>query len=168
MTFGEVLEDFTRTVEESSARLLSLTDAEAAAPRAEGKWSAKELVGHLIDSASNNHQRFVRAQFTEDLVCQSYAQDEWVSAQRYDAEPWPLIVNLWKFYNLHLAHVCRHAPERERLGERRRHNLDQIGWAEVSSEEPTTLEHLMRDYVGHLKHHLRQIFGDEPGQSRLR
>ena len=160
MTFDEVLADFERAVEESSARLLSLTEAKAAAPRAVGKWSAKELVGHLIDSASNNHQRFVRAQFSEDLVCQPYAQEEWVRAQRYDEEPWPLLVNLWKFYNLHLAHVCHHAPEASRLGERRRHNLHEIGWAAVSPDEPVTLEHLMRDYVGHLKHHLRQILGE--------
>lgn len=160
MTFGAALEDFTRTVEDASARLLSIPDAEAAARRAEGKWSAKELIGHLIDSASNNHQRFVRAQFGESLVFPGYAQDEWVRAQAYDAAPWPQLVNLWKFYNLHLAHVCRHAPEPERLRERREHNLHEIGWAEVSREEPATLEHLMRDYVGHLKHHLRQILGE--------
>ncbi len=102
----DVLEDFARTVEEASARLLSLTDAEVSSRRGEGGWSAKETLGHLIDSAANNHQRFVRAQFKEDLVFPGYAQDEWVRAQGYDAEPWPLVVNLWKFYNLHLAHVC--------------------------------------------------------------
>ena len=164
----DVLEEFVRTVEEASARLLSLTEAESRAPLAEGKWSAKEVVGHLIDSASNNHQRFVRAQLKEDLVFQGYAQDDWVRVQSYQAEPWPLLVNLWKFYNLHLAHVCRAAPERERLRARREHNLHEIGWAPVSTEEPATLEHLMRDYVGHLKHHLSQIFGEESGQNHPR
>jgi DinB family protein len=156
----DVLEEFVRTVEEASARLLSLTDIEASVPLAEGKWSAKEVVGHLIDSASNNHQRFVRAQLKEDLVFQGYAQEDWVRVQAYPEESWPLLVNLWKFYNLHLAHVCRHAPERERLRARREHNLHEIGWAPVSRAEPATLEHLMRDYVGHLKNHLRQIFGE--------
>ena len=154
----DVLEEFVRTVEEASARLLSLTEAESRAPLAEGKWSAKEVIGHLVDSASNNHQRFVRAQLKDDLVFEGYAQDEWVRVQAYREEPWPLLVNLWKFYNLHLAHVCRHAPAAERLRERREHNLHEVGWAEVSPAEPATLEHLMRDYVGHLKHHLRQIF----------
>jgi hypothetical protein len=156
----DFLEEFVRTVEEASARLLSLTEAEARAPLAEGKWSAKETLGHLIDSASNNHQRFVRAQLKEDLVFQGYAQEDWVRVQAYQAEPWPLLVNLWKFYNLHLAHVCRRAPERERLRARREHNLHEIGWAPVNAQEPNTLEHLMRDYVGHLKNHLRQIFGE--------
>jgi len=154
----DVLEDFVRTVEEASARLLSLTDAEAAVPLAEGKWSAKETLGHLVDSAANNHQRFVRAQFKEDLVFQGYAQEDWVRAQDYQDEPWPLLVNLWKFYNLHLAHVIGRAPERERLRPRREHNLHEIGFAPVPADEPATLEHLMRDYVEHLKSHLSQIF----------
>ena len=156
----DVLEEFVRTVEEASARLLSMTEAESRAPLAEGKWSAKEVVGHLVDSASNNHQRFVRAQFKEDLVFEGYAQEEWVRAQAYQEEPWPLLVNLWKFYNLHLAHVIGRAPAGERLRARREHNLHEIGWAPVSREEPATLEHLMRDYVGHLKSHLGQIFGE--------
>jgi DinB superfamily len=157
----DVLEDFVRTVEDASARLSAMTDGEAAARGAEGHWSAKEILGHLVDSAANNHQRFVRGQFTEDLVFPGYEQDAWVRAQRYADEPWPLVVNLWKFYNLHLAHVCRHAPEDVRLRPRLRHNFHVIGFAPVSGEEPSTLEHLMRDYVVHLKHHLRQIFGGE-------
>lgn len=155
-----VVEEFVRTVEEASARLLSMTEAEARAAPAEGKWSAKETLGHLIDSAANNHQRFVRAQLREDLVFEGYAQDDWVRVQVYGEEPWPLLVNLWKLYNLHLAHVCRNAPESERLRPRREHNLHEIGWAPAVREEPATLEHLMRDYVGHLKSHLRQIFGE--------
>jgi hypothetical protein len=156
----DVLEEFVWTIEEAAARLLSLTEAESRVPLAEGKWSAKETLGHLIDSASNNHQRFVRAQFKEDLVFEGYAQEDWVRAQAYQDEPWPLLVNLWKFYNLHLAHVCRHAPAAERLRPRREHNLHEIGWAPVSQDKPATLEHLMRDYVGHLKNHLSQIFGE--------
>jgi hypothetical protein len=164
----DVLDDFVRTIEEASARLLSMTEDEASAPLAEGKWSAKEVVGHLVDSASNNHQRFVRAQLKEDLVFPGYEQEEWVRVQAYGEEPWPLLVNLWKFYNLHLAHVCGRAPETERLRERREHNLHEIGWAPVSREEPATLEHLMRDYVGHLKSHLGQIFVEESGQNHPR
>ena len=156
----DVLEEFVRTVEEASARLLSLTDAQASVPLAEGKWSAKEVIGHLVDSASNNHQRFVRAQLKDDLVFEGYAQDEWVRVQAYREEPWPLLVNLWKFYNLHLAHVMAAAPEAARTRKRARHNFHQIGFAPVSPEEPSTLEHLMIDYVDHLKSHLRQIFAE--------
>ena len=158
----EVLEEFTRTVEGASARLLALTEEAACAPLAEGKWSAKEVIGHLIDSASNNHQRFVRGQFKDDLVFEGYAQERWVRAQRYNEEPWPLLVGLWRHYNLHLAHVMAGAPESVRTQERARHNFHQIGFAPVSQDEPSTLEHLMLDYIDHLKSHLRQILKDGP------
>ncbi len=153
----DALEDFRRAVEGAAESLLGMTEAESELHPAPGKWSAKEVVGHLIDSAANNHQRFVRAQLKDGLVFEGYAQDDWVRAQGYQEEPWPLLVNLWKFYNLHLAHVIGSAPESERLRARREHNLHEIGWAPVSKDEPATLEHLMRDYVAHLKHHLRQI-----------
>lgn len=157
---GEVLDDFRRTIEETSARLLSMTEDESRAPLGEGKWSAKETVGHLIDSAANNHQRFVRAQFRDDLVFDGYAQEDWIRAQNYNEEPWPLVVGLWRHYNLHLAHVMRHAPEPLRTEKRARHNFHQIGFAPVSEDEPSTLEHLMLDYIDHLKSHLRQILGE--------
>jgi hypothetical protein len=160
MMTEDVIEDFRRTIEEASARLLSITEDEARAPFAEGKWSAKETIGHLIDSASNNHQRFVRAQFKEDLVFDGYAQEEWVRAQKYNEEPWPLLVGLWRHYNLHLAHVMRHAPEHSRAAARAEHNFHEIGFAPVSKDEPSTLGHLMLDYVGHLKNHLRRILGE--------
>ena len=156
----EVLEDFRRTVEESSARLLSITEDASRAPLAAEKWSAKETIGHLIDSAANNHQRFVRAQFKDDLIFDGYAQDEWIRAQRYNEEPWPLLVGLWRHYNLHLAHVMASAPVETRTAPRSRHNFHHIGFAPVSQDEPSTLEHLMIDYIDHLKSHLRQILGE--------
>lgn len=156
----EVLDGFARTIEEASARLLSMTEDESRAPLSAGKWSAKETIGHLIDSAANNHQRFVRAQFRDDLVFDGYAQEDWVRAQNYNGEPWPLLVGLWRHYNLHLAHVMRNAPESARTAKRARHNFQQIGFAPVSAEEPSTLEHLMLDYIDHLKSHLRQILGE--------
>ena len=64
----------------ATPRLLALSDAEAAKAPAPGKWSPKQVLGHLIDSASNNHQRFVRAQFTDDLVFAGYQQEPWVEA----------------------------------------------------------------------------------------
>lgn len=157
---GELLDDFRRTIEETSARLLSMTEDESRAPLAEAKWSAKETIGHLVDSAANNHQRFVRAQFKDDLVFDGYAQEEWIRAQNYNEEPWPLLVGLWRHYNLHLAHVMAAAPEHLRTEKRVRHNFQQIGFAPVSADEPSTLEHLMIDYIDHLKSHLRQILGE--------
>lgn len=158
---SEVLEDFRRTIETAAERLLSMSEKESEAARAVGKWSPKEVIGHLIDSAANNHQRFVRAQFKDDLVFPGYEQNEWVSVQRYKEESWPLLVQLWKTYNLHLLHVMASVPEEILRAERTEHNLDKIAWQTVSTDEPTTLEYLMRDYIAHLKNHLKAVINEE-------
>jgi hypothetical protein len=157
----DALEDFRRTIETAAARLHALGEAEARTPRATGAWTPKEIVGHLIDSAANNHGRFVRAQFTDELVFDGYEQEAWVRAQRYNEESWPLLVELWKTYNLHLLHVMACAPEETLQRPRTKHSLDRIAWRRIDASQPATLEYLMRDYIGHLKNHLRQIFPDE-------
>jgi RimJ/RimL family protein N-acetyltransferase len=120
-------------------------------------WSAKQVLGHLIDSAANNHQRFVRAQFTQDLVFPGYPQEEWVIAQHYQEAYWQELLDLWAAYNLHLARVMAQTPTEARLRPRLPHNLDQIAWQTVPRETPATLEYLMSDYNGHLRMHLGQI-----------
>ena len=90
----DFLIDFNRTLDEAERRLAGVTAAQAARP-VEGGWSAQQILGHLIDSAANNHQRFVRAQFTDDLDFPGYAQEQWVLAQHYDTEPWPRLLGLW-------------------------------------------------------------------------
>lgn len=159
----DVLEDFRRTIEMSAMRLHALDDAEVNRARggAVDAWTPKEIVGHLIDSAANNHGRFVRAQFKDDLVFDGYEQEEWVRAQRYNEESWPLLVELWKHYNLHLLHVMASAPEEQLKRSRAAHSLDKIAWQMVDSAQPATLEYLMTDYIGHLKSHLRQIFVED-------
>ena len=153
------IEDFRRTIGLSAERLLELSASESQTPRAQDKWSPREIVGHLIDSAANNHQRFVRAQFTDDLVFSGYQQEEWVSLQQYDQENWDQLVQLWKHYNLHLLHVMQNTPSEQLTKLRTKHNLHELAWQPVAVDQPTTLEYFMRDYVGHLKHHLRQILG---------
>ena len=146
-------------VTRAAAHLLAVPPESAARRPAPGKWSAKEIVGHLIDSAAHNHQRFVRARFQDDLVFPGYAQEEWVRAQRYQEAPWPELVTLWRDYNLHLARVMEGIPSEVRFREHRRHNLHEIAWRTVPADAPATLDYFMRDYVGHLQHHLRQIEG---------
>ena len=154
----QFLADFRRTVESSKARLLDIP-AHEAGQGTEDKWSAKQIIGHLIDSACNNHQRFVRAQFTNDLVCSGYDQEAWVSSQKYNDETWPDLVHLWAAYNLHLLHVISVMPEDVLTRVRKEHNLDQIAFKAVDRNTPTTLEYFVRDYADHMRHHLVQIFG---------
>jgi hypothetical protein len=120
-------------------------------------WSAKEVLGHLIDSAVNNHPRFVNAQLTEDLVCPGYDQEAWVRTQRYQEREWAELVSLWRQYNLGLANVMAAVPSPARTKPRLPHNLHRIAWRLVPEHQPVTLEYLMSDYVDHLEHHLDQI-----------
>jgi hypothetical protein len=154
------LDDFRRTVDRAAERLLAMSDADAGRSPAPGKWSKKEIIGHLIDSAANNHQRFVRAQFTDDLIFPGYQQEEWVRVQHYCERPWTQLVELWRHYNLHLAHVMSVIPAEVRIQQRSRHNLHQLAWRPVGEDLPATLEYFMRDYVAHLENHLHQILGN--------
>jgi DinB superfamily len=149
-----------RAVEEATPRLLSISPKEAVRrPRPE-KWSPAEIIGHLIDSASNNHQRFVRAQFQNDLVFPGYDQDAWVAFQTYRDAQWVELVTLWKIFNIHIARIMENTPDFVRNSARTNHNLAKLAWQSVPANQPTTLDYFMNDYVGHLKHHLRQIFPD--------
>ena len=138
--------------------LCSISDADASRPRSEGKWSRKEIVGHLIDSASNNHGRFVRAQFSDDLACPTYDQGAWVRVQDYIRAPWAELVTLWSLYNLHLTRVIAAIPPEARSRRRVRHNLHEVAFRTIPASEPATLEYFIQDYVVHLEHHLAQIF----------
>jgi len=157
--YADFLSDFGETIETAAARLLEISEERSAVPRVEGKWSRKEIIGHLIDSASNNHSRFVRAQFTDELVFPGYEQNAWVESQRYQEKPWPELVALWQLYNRHILHIMKVTPADTRMKLRHKHNLHVIASDKLSPDEPVTLGFFMRDYVDHLKKHLDQILG---------
>jgi len=162
-TVGEwetFLGEFKDTLSDAAPRLLAISEQQSEVPRAEDKWSAKQIIGHLIDSATNNHQRFVRAQFTDELVFLGYQQNEWVRVEHFQEEPWRDLVQLWQLYNQHILHIMKHAPEDTRTLLRRRHNLHQLASEQIKEDEPVTLEFFMRDYVDHMKKHLSQIFAN--------
>ena len=151
------IEKFRATVESAFNDLSQISDDAAAVPPAPDKWSAKQVIGHLIDSASNNHQRFVRAQFKDDLVFDGYEQEKWVEFHDYQNTPWKDLLELWRAYNLHLARVMENTPEDIRAAQRAKHNLYQTALFPVPAEEPATLEYFMLDYIKHLEQHLGQI-----------
>ena len=145
------------TVDEVTRELQAIDSDTAARRPTAGGWSAKEIIGHLIDSASTNHQRFVRARWQEDLVFVGYDQDRWVAAQDYQAASWDDLLQLWSAYNRHIARVMAGTPAAVLFREHGRHNLHEIAWRTVPVTATTTLDYFMSDYVGHLHHHVAQI-----------
>jgi hypothetical protein len=116
------------------------------------------VIGHLIDSAANNHRRFVLAQRSDDLLFDGYDQELWIAVQPYQESSWADLVTLWSGYNRHLARLIAATPVEVLRKRRARHNLHVVSWRPVPESEPATLEYFMDDYVRHLEHHLAQAF----------
>lgn len=139
-----VADELIRVADSAAAHLRSVSALDAARPRVPGKWSKKQELGHLLDSAVNNHHRFIRAQETEHLVFPTYNQEVWVTLQGYQTSDWAELLELWRLYNRHLAQVIGRIPE-EKLGH----------MCTVGPNEPVSLAFRIEDYLAHLKHHLR-------------
>lgn len=135
------------TVTAAEAALRQVDDAQARVPILKGGWSRKQVLGHLIDSASNNHQRFVRAALQDSaLEFPGYEQDRWAQLQDAQDAPWPLLVSLWAGYNHYLAHVLLHLPA----------NKLQTA-CRIGGNRPMNLRELAEDYLRHLAHHMEQL-----------
>lgn len=139
-------EQLLRVIEAAEPRLRAVGAEASARPVLPGGWSSRQVLGHLIDSASNNHQRFVRAALQPSLELPGYDQDGNVRVQAVQEADWELLVTLWAAYNRYLAHVIAHLP---------------AGQLEVpcriGAGAPVTLRFLVTDYLRHLLHHLRQL-----------
>jgi hypothetical protein len=146
MTYLDAARDLRAVVAECEAKFLAIAEEDTGRSPGPEKWSRKQILGHLIDSATNNHQRFIRMQLTSELQFPGYEQNAWVKLNHYDARPWRELVILWAAYNRHLADVMEHiAPE----------TLGHI-W-DYKEETRYDLEFVATDYVVHLRHHVEQI-----------
>jgi hypothetical protein len=145
MIAPDVASELDHVLENSAERLLAISEESAGRrPKAEA-WCKKEILGHLIDSAANNHQRFVRLQLAASLEMPSYEQNGWVRSQNYSGRRWRDLVELWLAYNRHLVHIIRNADA----------NAARHVWK--ASAGDVELQFLIEDYVRHLNHHLDQI-----------
>ena len=135
-----------RTVDTELPHLRALADDHASHPRAPGKWCPKEELGHLIDSASNNHQRFVRAGLGPEFRGPGYTQDDWVRIHGYRDMPWQTLVVFWHEYNVLLAELVVRIPEA---------NLQNPCF--IGDYPRNTLAFVIEDYVVHMQHHIDQL-----------
>ncbi len=128
-------------------RVLKLPESEWVAKSAPGKWSKKEILGHLIDSAINNHARLVRVQVEpQPLVIEKYAQDDWVRLHQYQEWTTEVLVRCWQSHQ-HQIIILMEVASEEAL-----YKLCDIGNGELK-----TMQWLYQDYVAHQEHHLQQI-----------
>jgi hypothetical protein len=142
----ELADNLSSIVKRYYAKLQQVTEAESGKPLSEGKWSRKQILGHLIDSASNNHQRFVRAQLSAHIELPEYTQNDWVRINGYEREPWSELIQFWRLYTLHLAHILAGMPDDVLT-----HTIS------LSNNPPKTIKFVAEDYVRHLVHHLEQM-----------
>lgn len=133
-------------VEVAELRLRQVSEVDSTKPALPGGWSRKQVIGHLIDSASNNHQRFVRAALQPSLEFPGYDQSGNVRVQAIQEADWTLLVSLWAAYNRYLAHIIAHLPAAK---------LETV--CRIGTGPAVTLGFVASDYLTHLVHHLGQI-----------
>jgi DinB superfamily len=139
-----------KTIERELSSLRTLTEERASIVRAPGKWSPKEELGHLIDSAANNHIRFVRGAIEAEFRGPGYSQEDWVRLHGYSNMRWEAIINLWFQYNTLLVALLDRIPE---------HRLEALCF--IGTSPAVALRFVIEDYVLHMQHHIDQLLGRE-------
>ncbi len=138
--------NFRTDLEKLRLALLALPTALADVPWRVGGWTRKQIVGHLLDSSSNNRQRFIRATIDGRYAGPSYAQDAWVAAHGYSDVPWETLLGWWQAeHEILVAAVDRISEERLEAS------------CQVGDDAPVTLRFLIEDYVRHQQGHFRQL-----------
>jgi hypothetical protein len=144
----EVVERLEYIIKKLPSKVKLISDEQMAA-RLPNKWSKKEILGHLCDSATNNHHRFIKVQFEKQpFLITPYAQNNWVSIQDYQSMSVDDIVSYWNSLNGNIVTVISKIPE------------DKLAYlCQIDENQCITLSELILDYLRHMEHHLMHIFG---------
>jgi hypothetical protein len=142
----QLAQEFRRELIALQTTLLGVDPSLADTPWRVGGWMRKQIVGHLLDSAANNRQRFVRAAADGHYARPKYAQDAWVAAHGYAEQSWETLLRWWQTEHEILAAVVDRIPEGRLDAE-----------CVVGDNEPVTLRFLVEDYLTHQRWHFAQI-----------
>ena len=149
--FGANNRELRRLIDLWESRFSTLDEEVITSRRNSQNRNVKQIVGHMVDSASNNTHRIVHLQYqTSPFAFPCYASfgnnDRWIAIQDYESENWHALVQLWKYINLHIAHVIDHVDDDKLDNE----------WISATGEH-VTLGNMIADYLGHFELHLGQI-----------
>lgn len=147
MEMNKTISRLEKILKEIPQQLLNISDNQFHAKPAPNKWSKKEIIGHLIDSAFNNYYRFIRAQH-EDVPQVVYDQDEWNRLGAYQTLESEQVIQLWRQLNLQILHVLKNMVQE---------NFSKTCNTGRETEELHSIEYLACDYVDHLEYHLHQV-----------
>src|SRR5271157_2216351 len=135
-----------RTLLETLPARLEALPADAVEFRPPESWSVKEELGHLLDSAANNHQRIVRAQLEENPAMPGYDGEKWVSLHAYQKRDWHELIGLWEALNRQLLAAAEAVPDGAWLRT-----------CTIGGSGPLTLQFVFEDYLDHMRHHLEHM-----------
>ena len=142
----KALNELRAVINEVPRRLNQLPSSQVERKPSTSKWSPKEELGHLLDSAANNHQRIVRAQLEDKPRMPGYDGDAWVELHQYQQRNWQEVIELWRALNQQLLTAAEAAPD--------------AAWSRtctIADSLPLTLKFVFEDYIAHMLHHLQHI-----------
>ena len=144
----EIAGEIRLLIDSATDTLAGMSREAVEAKPSSSEWSKKEILGHLIDSAANNHQRFVRAMYDAASDFPPYRQEEWVAVQQYQQSSWMALIELWGAYNRHLCDLIDRMP----------HDVESSP-VNIGTAEPATLAFVVKDYLRHLRQHMQDLIG---------
>jgi DinB superfamily len=142
----QALKQLRALIDRIPPRLNKLPRSQVELKPSPSKWSPKEELGHLLDSAANNHQRIVRAQLEDEPKMPGYDGNAWVKLHGYQQRDWQATVELWRALNQQLLAAAEALPD--------------PAWSRtctIADSQPLTLKFVFEDYIGHMLHHLEHI-----------
>lgn len=148
MDFSHVTNRILNLIITWEQELIDLPPETISGKRNEQNRTIRQILGHLVDAASNNHQRMVRLQYHPELVFPDYQQDNdlWIALQDYQHAGWNNLVQLWKYYNLHIIHLIQ-SVDQTKLDNR---------WRNFENKT-VTLRQMIEDYPAHMELHFKEI-----------